>query len=124
MAGLPPSARLRRAAEFAAFRTASGKVQTQHFLLRVIPSTTGQPRLGLAVSRKVSKRAVARNRIKRIIRESFRLRRGRLPALDVLVIARPSAVAATNPALHSDLEVAWRKLEALMAGRAPGTMGG
>ncbi|HET7592332.1 MAG TPA: ribonuclease P protein component [Rhodanobacteraceae bacterium] len=124
MAGLPPSARLRRAAEFAAFRTASGKVQTRHFLVRMLPSAAGYPRLGLAVSRKVSKRAVARNRIKRIIRESFRVRRAALPGVDVLVIARPSAAATDNPSLRADLEVAWQKLAALMAKPAPGTMGG
>lgn len=124
MAGLPPSARLRRAAEFSAFRNARGRIRTRHFLVRVIPSVTGQARLGLAVSSKVSKRAVVRNRIKRIVRESFRLRRDGLPALDVLVIAQPSAAAVANQVLHADLEEAWRKLPALMAGTAPGTMGG
>ncbi len=105
-------------------RSASGRVQTRHFLLRSIPSTSGQARLGLAVSRKVSKRAVARNRIKRIVRESFRLQRVALPALDVLVIARPSASEATNPILHADLEDAWQKLKALKPKAAPGTIGG
>ena len=124
MAGLPPSARLRRAAEFAAFRSAAGRVQTRHFLLRVIPSVIGEARLGLAVSRKVSKRAVARNRIKRIVRESFRLHRAGLPALDVLVIARPIAAGAENAALHADLDIAWQKLQALKPGPAPGTIGG
>lgn len=84
----------------------------------------GQARLGLAVSRKVSKRAVARNRIKRIVRESFRSRRAELPALDVLVIARPAAADAANPVLHADLDTAWRKLQALKPGSAPGTIGG
>jgi len=124
VAGLPPSARLRRAAEFAAFRDASGRVQARHFLLRVIPSVVGEARLGLAVSRKVSKRAVARNRIKRIVRESFRLHRAGLPALDVLVIARPIAADAENAALRAELDVAWRKLQALKPGPAPGTIGG
>ena len=90
----------------------------------MLPSTAGRPRLGLAVSRKVSKRAVARNRIKRVVRESFRLRRTRLPAVDVLVIARSSAAGTPNPALRADIEGAWQKLEALMAKPAPGTMGG
>jgi len=89
----------------------------------MLPSTASQARLGLAVSRKVSKRAVARNRIKRIIRESFRLRAA-LPAVDVLVIARSSAAGAASPALRADLEGAWEKLAALMAKSAPGTMGG
>ncbi|HEX5489175.1 MAG TPA: ribonuclease P protein component [Rhodanobacteraceae bacterium] len=124
MAGLPPSARLRRASEFAALRNASGRVRTRHFLLRCTASPHGHARLGLAVSRKVSKRAVARNRIKRIIRESFRLQRAALPALDVLVIARPSAAEAGNPSLHADLADAWRKLETLKPAPAPGTIGG
>ena len=36
MAGLPPHARLRRAADFAALRNARGRLQTKHFLLRWI----------------------------------------------------------------------------------------
>ncbi|MGH8114784.1 MAG: ribonuclease P protein component [Rhodanobacteraceae bacterium] len=124
MAGLPPSARLRRASEFAALRNTSERVRTRHFLLRGIPSASGQARLGLAVSRKVSKRAVVRNQIKRIVRESFRLRRETLPAMDVLVIAQPSAADAPNPALHADLEYAWQKLTALKPMAAPGTICG
>ena len=124
MAGLPPSARLRRAAEFAALRHAQGRIHARHFLLRWIASPTGEARLGLAVSRKVSKRAVARNRIKRIARESFRLRRGSLPAVDVLVIARSSAATIDRIALRGDLDDAWRKLEALQPVSTPGTIGG
>ncbi|MBS0381266.1 MAG: ribonuclease P protein component [Proteobacteria bacterium] len=124
MAGLPPSARLRRAAEFAALKNAHGRVQASHFLLRWIAAPAGEARLGLAVSRKVSKRAVHRNRIKRIVRESFRLHRARLPAVDVLVIARPSAATAEAAALRGDLDGAWRKLQALKPVSAPGTIGG
>lgn len=105
-------------------RNTSERVRTRHFLLRGIPSASGQARLGLAVSRKVSKRAVVRNQIKRIVRESFRLRRETLPAMDVLVIAQPSAADAPNPALHADLEYAWQKLTALKPMAAPGTICG
>jgi len=124
MAGLPPSARLRRAADFAALRSATGRLQTRHFLLRWIGTSDDAARLGLAVSRKVSKRAVERNRIKRIVRESFRAEREALPSIDVLVIARPSAATAANPILHDDLEHAWRKLKTLKQAPAPGTIGG
>jgi ribonuclease P protein component len=124
MAGLPPSARLRRAADFAALRNATGRSQARYFLLRWMPSAHPGCRLGLAVSRKVSKRAVARNRIKRLVRESFRLQREALPALDVLVIARASAAAASNQELSADLHGAWQKLQALKPQPTPGTIGG
>lgn len=124
MAGLPPRARLRRAADFAALRHARGRVQTRHFLLRWVASPAGSARLGLAVSRKVSKRAVVRNRVKRIARESFRRQRAALPAVDILVIARSSAAMATRDALHADLDDAWRKLQALKHASTPGTIGG
>jgi ribonuclease P protein component len=124
MAGLPPSTRLHRTADFAALRNARGRVRTEHFLLRWITSPVGEARLGLAVSRKVSKHAVARNRIKRVVRETYRLERGVLPALDVLVIAHPSATAAANQALRVDLACAWQKLKALKPAPGPGTIGG
>jgi ribonuclease P protein component len=124
MAGLPPSARLRRAADFAALQSATGRLQTRHFLLRWMDTPAGAARLGLAVSRKVSKRAVERNRIKRIIRESFRSHRETLPPLDVLVIARASASTSANPVLRVDLDHAWRKLKTLKQAPAPGTIDG
>jgi ribonuclease P protein component len=124
MAGLPPAARLHRAADFAALRQVTGRWQGRHFLLRWRTTSERGARLGLAVSRKVSKRAVERNRIKRVVRESFRAEREALPALDVLVIARNSAATAPNPELFADLERVWQKLQALKPPAAPGTIGG
>jgi ribonuclease P protein component len=123
MAGLPPAARLRRASDFAALR-AGTRWQGSHFLLRWRNTSEAGPRLGLAVSRKVSRRAVERNRIKRVVRESFRAEREGLPALDILVIARSSAANTPNPELFADLGLAWRKLETLKQASAPGTIGG
>lgn len=124
MAGLPPAARLRHAADFAALRHGARRIEARHLSLRCAPSPTGQARLGLAVSRKVSKRAVARNRIKRLARESFRQHRADLAAWDVLVIARASAATAGNPELRDDLAGAWTRLAALKPRSAPGTIGG
>jgi len=123
MAGLPPAARLRRASDFAALRHGE-RWQGRHFLLRWLQLSEGNARLGLAVSRKVSKRAVERNRIKRVVRESFRAEREELPALDILVIARGSAAAVPNPELFVDLGLAWHRLKALKQTPAPGTIGG
>lgn len=51
----------------------------------------GGPRLGLAVSRKVDRRAVGRNRIKRALRETFRHQRATLADGDYVVVARVGA---------------------------------
>jgi len=123
MVGLPPAARLRRASDFAALRQAE-RWQGRHFLLRWHTGSERNARLGLAVSRKVSKRAVERNRIKRGVREWFRAEREGLPALDILVIARTSAAGIPNPVLVADLGLAWRKLKTLKPTPAPGTIGG
>ena len=71
----------------------------------------GHARLGMVVSARVARRAVARNRIKRVIRESFRLRQARLKGWDVVVIARSGAVRQDNRELFATLEGHWKKLE-------------
>lgn len=124
VAGLPPSARLRRAADFAPLRQATGRATTNHFTLRWIATTTGGCRLGMAVSRKVSKRAVERNRIKRVVRESFRARRLHLPTFDILVIARSTAAGVDSQLLRADIDRAWLRVQSLKPTPAPGTIGG
>jgi len=76
----------------------------------------------MAVSRRVSKRAVVRNRIRRIIRESFRLHRALLPACDVLLIANTIAAQQSNQDLRGDIEAVWARLAALNNRQAAGTM--
>ena len=55
------------------------------YLFYVARRESGEPRLGLLVSHRHAARAVVRNRIKRCIREAFRLTQAELGALDVLV---------------------------------------
>ncbi|HEX7047343.1 MAG TPA: ribonuclease P protein component [Gammaproteobacteria bacterium] len=68
------------------------------------------PRIGLAVSRKVSPTAVGRNRIKRQVRESFRTHQGELPGLDIVVMARRDTAKAGSDRLRHSLEKHWRRL--------------
>ena len=68
------------------------------------------PRLGLAVAKKNSRLAVDRNRIKRIIRESFRNNKVTLGGLDYVVLSRTGANSATNRELFASLERHWGKL--------------
>ncbi|MBS0433184.1 MAG: ribonuclease P protein component [Proteobacteria bacterium] len=119
---LPREARLRSASDFSSLRHAPGRIETRYFLIRYGAGSTPQARVGLAISKRVSKSAVRRNRIKRIVRESFRLARDKAPRVDIVVIARTAAADAVNAALREDLDPAWARLKALKPARVPGTI--
>ena len=76
----------------------------------------GFPRLGLAISRKAAKSAVVRNRIKRLIRESFRHHQQVLGGIDIVVVGRPQLGQQDNAALMASLERHWSKLIKRCAG--------
>ncbi len=67
-------------------------------------------RLGLAVARKRVRKASARNRIKRLVRESFRHHRGQLGDVDVVVLVKPGIEAADNRTLFESLARHWRRI--------------
>jgi len=121
-ATFPRAARLLTARDFARLRTCSRRVATRNLTAEVATSETGGARMGLAISRRVSKNAVRRNRIKRIARDSFRHHRALFPALDILVIARSSADHQDNPALHAEFATLWQRIATLNANGATGTM--
>ena len=66
-------------------------------------------RLGLAISKKNCRHATGRNRIKRIVRESFRQHQQQLTGLDVVVLNQPAAAAAGNETLFDSLDRHWQK---------------
>ncbi|MGQ0801158.1 MAG: ribonuclease P protein component [Pseudomarimonas sp.] len=102
---------------------ADGKrLSCRYFRVHWCPSAN-EARLGLAVSRKVSKRAVDRNRIKRCARESFRLNRANLPCGDAVLVAFREAVAADSQTLRDELSRIWRKIAALPTSHTQGTIG-
>jgi ribonuclease P protein component len=70
----------------------------------------GCPRLGLAVAVRTAGGGVERNRIRRIIRESFRLHQHELPGIDLIVSARARAKDAASAELHGSLVALWKKV--------------
>jgi ribonuclease P protein component len=90
----------------------------RHFIVFVSPRTpqTGgflptqlPTRLGITVTRKIGN-AVARNRIKRLVREVFRLNRTRLPeGLDLVWVAKQQAAQACFADVLEDFEALARR---------------
>jgi len=81
---------MRRRAEYVRAQQGGRRVHTRHFVLLLQPSA-GSPQLGITVTKRVGV-AVVRNRIKRLVREVFRLERRLFPVgCQVVVVARPSA---------------------------------
>jgi ribonuclease P protein component len=67
----------------------------------------GYARLGLAISKKCAKRAVDRNRIKRLFRESFRLNHSSLPGVDIIAMCKPAALKLDNVIMRQQIDKQW-----------------
>lgn len=80
-----------------------------HFVVIASQNGLDIARLGLAISRKVATRAVDRNRLKRLVRESFRRNKSVLAGLDIVVMARPAAKSISNAQALDALDKLWRR---------------
>jgi len=67
-------------------------------------------RLGIIVAKKHVKHAVQRNRIKRLLRESFRCKRHSLSNLDLVVLAKKGVGQVDNATCTKELQYLWQKL--------------
>ena len=107
----PAARRLRRKWEFDQLYARGKRLGNSHFGATVQPNALGLARLGLAVASKPFGGSVPRNRIRRLIRESFRLRQHELPDVDLVISARPRAKDATAAELRASLDGLWDKIK-------------
>jgi ribonuclease P protein component len=112
---LPWAARLRRRREFLLVQQRGTRLYAGDVLVLALDSGFGRPRIGITVSSKIGN-AVARNRVKRWVREAFRAVQTDLPAVDLVVIARPGAPRMGLDGIRRALAVSRDKL---VAARAP-----
>jgi ribonuclease P protein component len=105
----PPELRLTDKPAFDRVFAAATSSRDRFFTVLATSNELAHPRLGLVVSRKVSRKAVRRNRIRRVVRESFRAIQHDLSACDLVVLARPAACDADNGELRDSLATHWRR---------------
>lgn len=108
-AGFPRQARLLRRIEFDRVFKNAGRSSDAYFTILHARGDSDRARLGLAIAKKVARRAVDRNRIKRLVRESMRQQEN-LPLVDLVVMTRPAAVQASNTDLFQSLRQHWQHI--------------
>lgn len=103
--------RLLHARDFSqVFSQPAFRVSTPQLLMLAQPNESGLARMGLVISRKNVGCAVARNRIKRLCREAFRVRAGDFATIDIIVLARSGLDKLDNPAVTAMLNSLFDKL--------------
>ncbi|MDD5248101.1 MAG: ribonuclease P protein component [Rhodocyclaceae bacterium] len=109
--GFGAELRLRQAGDFGAVFAHRRVLRGRLFDLHYRPNGGASARLGLVIAKRLARRAVWRNAIKRTGREAFRCARPGLPAMDLLLrLAKPVA------ALEAGSRQAWRAdIDALLA---------
>jgi ribonuclease P protein component len=113
--GLPPERRLRRPAQFKEVYETGRRLGNEFFTANLHASAAGCARLGMSIAARTLRRAVDRNRLRRLIRESFRAHQLALPPLDMVIGVRAAVRTADNARLRGALEQLWQKITSTCA---------
>ena len=107
MAKLPT---LRKRRDFEFTQRKGARLASHYFNLYFLPHS--ESGLGITVSKKVSKKAVVRNRIRRVCRETVRVHFPFLAdKLKLVVIARPSTEPLTKEEIRKNLSAIFQKIK-------------
>lgn len=102
--------RLVRRPDFEKVKTKGEKFQSNLFGLLVYPTNNESSRFGFVISTKLSKKAVERNRVKRILREQVRLLLPRIkPGFDVVFLGKKAILESNQEEIGSEIKRLFKK---------------
>ena len=104
--------RLRKTDEYSSVFAFRRAIKGRYLIIHYRPATGDTARLGVVVAKKLARRAVERNLVKRIVREGFRQHRGTLPVLDMVIRLHRPLADASRTSLHEDLAGLFKRLRA------------
>lgn len=116
VSGFPRTHRLLTAKDYKNVFSNPVKLVCPPFTLLAVPNQLEHPRLGLIVAKKNVKLAVGRNRIKRLSRQSFRHEQQKLPAFDIVLLARRGSSEMSNEVLFEHLNRLWSRAKKKCSG--------
>lgn len=121
---LPRSARVRKRREFLGIQSSGRRMPTRHFLVLVSTGPWPCARLGVTVTRRIGN-SVARNRVKRSVREAFRRLRDELrPGTSIVVVARDGSARLDGSATAKELAAVFAGLSVDSAPLGAASSGG
>lgn len=100
---------MRRPGEFRAAYAQGRRFGNELLSATVRPNDGPLARLGLSIAARTVGNSVQRNRLRRLIRESFR--RQALPPVDIVIGARTAARTASAAALRAVLQRMWKQID-------------
>lgn len=101
---LPKASRLTEKKDFENVRQKGKFIRTNLFTVSCLINNKEESRFGFIVSKKVSMKAIQRNRIKRMLRETVRLHVDEIKkGMDFVIVAKSSVVQALRDTLETDL---------------------
>lgn len=106
-AGFPKQSRLLSPKDYSpVFDKPDFRVSSRYLLILARKNSHGLSRAGLVIAKKHIRKAVQRNRIKRILRESFRAKKNQFVTIDFVFLARPKLDTLDN----RDMRIHYDKL--------------
>ena len=99
--------RLHSARQYQRVFKQANKSSSESLIMLFRKNNVGFPRIGIVAAKRKLKRAVDRNTVKRVIRDSFRLNKSKLPSYDFIIILKKPIQTIRSDKLRKEITAFW-----------------